>query len=78
MSENPKADYWYNEFKLAEESLTNIKRVLLRINVWDGDQQYKDGVSEIYGLIENHFKAQAKRHEDHLHALNKSKSTENP
>ena len=69
MSENPQADYWFNEFRFSDSIMAEIKSILLRINVWEGDTQYKDSIKEIYSLVERHLKAQAIRHEDHAAKL---------
>lgn len=69
MSENPSADYWYKECQYSDSTIAEVKGVLLRINVFDGKEQYETSIREIYQVVELALKAQAKRREEHATKL---------
>ena len=55
--------------QLGHSEFNFLRSVLLRINVWEGQEQYERSTQEIYRLINDGLKSQAKRREDHAQSL---------
>ncbi len=69
MSENPKADYWYEECYASDQIIAEIKGVLMRINVFDGPAQYQTSINEIFKIIQDGQAKQTRRRKEHAEAL---------
>jgi len=69
MSDNKDADYWYSEFVILDHLFNRVMSIMLKINVFDGNEQYQRSIREIHQVLSEGSEAQEKRHKEHADKL---------